>query len=60
MHLKIGLVGCGAIGTEIAKAIDRGDIDADLVAVCDHNPETAVALIESLQKNQSKPSWMSW
>jgi len=50
MHLKIGLVGCGAIGTEIAKAIDRGDIDADLVAVCDHNPETAVALIESLQK----------
>jgi len=41
MPLKIGLVGCGAIGTEIAKAIDSEEIDADLVAVCDHNPETA-------------------
>ena len=50
MPLKIGLVGCGAIGTEIAKAIDGGEIDADLVAVCDHNPATANALIDSLNK----------
>jgi len=49
MPLKIGLVGCGAIGTEIAKAIDSEEIDADLVAVCDHNPETATALINGLQ-----------
>ncbi len=54
MPLKIGLVGCGAIGTEIAKAIDRGEIDADLVAVCDHNPATAAALIDSLQKKPIK------
>ncbi|MCX6669196.1 MAG: aspartate dehydrogenase [Methanothrix sp.] len=49
MPLKIGLVGCGAIGTEIARAIDSGKIEADLVAVCDHNPATVIALIDSLQ-----------
>ena len=54
MPLKIGLVGCGAIGTEIAKAIDSGEIDANLVAVCDHNPATAIALIDSLQAKPIK------
>lgn len=50
MPLKIGLVGCGAIGTEIARALDSKEIDADLVAVCDHNPATAKALIDSLKR----------
>ncbi|MDM7934974.1 MAG: aspartate dehydrogenase [Methanothrix sp.] len=50
MPLKIGLVGCGAIGTEIARAIDSGEIEAELVAVCDHNPANARALIEALGK----------
>lgn len=54
MPLKIGLVGCGAIGTEIARAIDSGEIDADLVAVCDHNPDTALALINRLKKKPIK------
>ncbi len=54
MPLKIGLVGCGAIGSEIAKAIDSGEISADLVAVCDHNPETAMALIDRLQRKPIK------
>ena len=54
MPLKIGLVGCGAIGTEIAGAIDSGEIEADLVAVCDHNPETAIALIDSLRHKPIK------
>ena len=54
MPIKIGLVGCGAIGAEIAKAIDSGVIDADLVAVCDHNPATAAALIESLRHKPVK------
>jgi aspartate dehydrogenase len=49
MVLKIGLVGCGAIGSEIAKSIDRGVISAQLVAVCDHNPETAKKLIDRLK-----------
>jgi aspartate dehydrogenase len=48
MAVKIGLVGCGAIGAEIAKAVDSGAIDAEMVAVCDHNPQTASELIESL------------
>jgi len=54
MPLKIGLVGCGAIGTEIAKALDNGEIDANLVAVCDHNPATAIALIDSLRAKPIK------
>lgn len=54
MPLKIGLVGCGAIGTEIARAIDNKEIDADLVAVCDHNPDTATALIDILKKKPLK------
>jgi aspartate dehydrogenase len=54
MPLKIGLVGCGAIGSEIARAIDGGEIDADLVAVCDHNPETARELIDSLKRKPTK------
>jgi aspartate dehydrogenase len=54
MPLKIGLVGCGAIGTEIARAIDTGEIEADLVAVCDHNPATAIALIDSLKHKPIK------
>ncbi|MCX6677498.1 MAG: aspartate dehydrogenase [Methanothrix sp.] len=54
MPIKIGLVGCGAIGTEIAKAVDCGAIDANLVAVCDHNPATAMELIDSLQHKPVK------
>lgn len=52
--LKIGLVGCGAIGTEIASAIDRGEISAELIAVCDHTPGKAETLIEALRKPASK------
>ncbi len=54
MPIKIGLVGCGAIGAEIAKAVDSGALDANLVAVCDHNPKTAVALIDSLQHKPAR------
>jgi aspartate dehydrogenase len=49
MVLKIGLVGCGAIGTEIARAIDRGDIAAELVAVFDRNEERAHDLLRDLK-----------
>ncbi len=48
MVLKIGVVGCGAIGTEIAKAIDHGGISADLVAVYDSNQESAEKLVDGL------------
>ncbi len=50
MVFKIGLVGCGAIGSEIARAIDQGEISARLVAVCDHNPDTANELINTLKE----------
>ena len=43
---KIGIVGCGAIGTEIAHAIKRKIIPASLTAVCD----TDVSRCESLVK----------
>lgn len=35
--LKIGIIGCGSIGTEICKAIDSGKIHTELVAVYDRN-----------------------
>jgi aspartate dehydrogenase len=54
MPLKIGLVGCGAIGSEIARSIDRGEISAELVAVCDHNPVRADELTESLKFKPKK------
>ena len=38
--MRIGVIGCGAIGTTICKAIDDGTVDADLVAICDRHPET--------------------
>ena len=38
-RLRIGVFGCGAIGSAICRAIDEGTIDADLVAICDRDPE---------------------
>jgi len=37
-RLKIGVFGCGAIGSAICCAIDEGTIDADLIAICDRDP----------------------
>ncbi|MDI1495569.1 MAG: aspartate dehydrogenase [Cenarchaeum symbiont of Oopsacas minuta] len=45
---KIGLLGCGAIGAQIAKAIDSGIISAKLVSVYDQKPERAQALVNKL------------
>jgi len=56
MVLKIGLVGCGAIGMEIAKAIDSGDIAAELVAVFDRNEDRARELMKDLL---AKPQLLS-
>lgn len=47
--LKVGIIGCGAIGNEICKAIDKGMIDAELVAVCDRSIEHCEALRSSLK-----------
>jgi len=39
MQRKLGIIGCGAIGTEIAGAINSGDIDVSLFGCCDVNKE---------------------
>ena len=54
MILKIGLVGCGAIGTEIASAIDRKEISAELIAICDHTLGKAEMLMNTLKKPPKK------
>jgi aspartate dehydrogenase len=54
MRLKIGLVGCGAIGSEIAGSIDQGEISAELVAICDHNPARTEELFKNLKARPKK------
>ncbi len=50
---KLGIVGCGAIGGEVARFIDRGELDFDLTALCDIDSSQTAALIQSL--SQCKP-----
>lgn len=48
--LKVGLIGCGAIGTILAKAIDSGKAGrAELVAIYDARGESASALERKLK-----------
>lgn len=55
--LKIGLIGCGAIGTLIAQAIDSGKIKGiELIAVYDKIRENAEKCVKKLSK---KPIIMS-
>ena len=45
---KVGLLGCGAIGTQIALAIDSGKIQAKITHVFDNSKEASSKLIEKL------------
>ncbi|MDY0386142.1 MAG: aspartate dehydrogenase [Methanolobus sp.] len=47
--LKIGLIGCGTIGTSICKAIDDGSIEAELFAVYDRNEDDVDKLLSTLK-----------
>ncbi|MEM4252814.1 MAG: aspartate dehydrogenase [Candidatus Nitrosotenuis sp.] len=47
---KIGLLGCGAIGTQIALAIDSGKIPAILTHVYDFDRSKSEALVSRLKK----------
>lgn len=47
---KIGLLGCGAIGTQIALAIDTGKIPAELTHVYDFEKTKSEALSAKLKK----------
>lgn len=46
---RIGLLGCGAIGTSIALAIDGGKIPATLTHLYDKSKENSKKLVERLQ-----------
>lgn len=46
--LRVGLVGCGAVGSAIARAIDSGEIEAELTAVYDADESRTQALVWSL------------
>ncbi|MCX8183420.1 MAG: Gfo/Idh/MocA family oxidoreductase, partial [Crenarchaeota archaeon] len=46
---RIGLIGCGAIGSLIAKAVDEGKVNAKLVYVYDSRKEAALKLVEKLR-----------
>lgn len=46
---KIGLLGCGAIGTQIALAVDSGEIPATLTHVFDGSKDASASLVEKLK-----------
>jgi aspartate dehydrogenase len=48
--LKIGVVGCGTIGTDICKAIDDGFVDVELYAIYDRN-KRHISNLKSVLKN---------
>lgn len=50
MLKKIGLLGCGAIGTHIALAIDSGKILADLTHIYDFDKAKSESLVAKLTK----------
>lgn len=47
--LKIGIIGCGSIGTELCKAIDTKLISAELVGVYDRSNGHCERLLEALE-----------
>jgi aspartate dehydrogenase len=49
---RVGIVGCGAMGAEIARAIDKKTIPASLAAVCDIDLERCHNLLKTIH---SKP-----
>ena len=51
--LKIGVIGCGAIGAQICRAIDSGSIHAQLVGMYDRSAQHCENLYGSLE---SKPT----
>ncbi len=46
---KIGIIGCGAIGSEIAIAVDRRKVNAELVALFDVSQDAVNTLASRLQ-----------
>ena len=49
--IKVGIVGCGAIGGEIARYIDTQIPQMELVAICDTVPQKAKELADNLVRH---------
>jgi aspartate dehydrogenase len=47
--MRIGIVGMGVIGQALARAMDRGEVAAQLTAVHSRSPEKAQAFVQTLQ-----------
>ena len=45
---RIGLLGCGAIGTQIAHAIDSGSISGNLTHIYDNSKDASIELVSKL------------
>ena len=54
--LKIGIIGCGFIGGQICRAIDAGNVNAELYALCDSSESKALELAASLKR--CSPAYM--
>ena len=52
--IKIGIIGCGFIGSQICKAIDSGFVSAELFGIFDFTEEKADAILNSLQTIRSQ------
>jgi aspartate dehydrogenase len=48
--IRVGVIGCGAIGSEICKAIDGDDMEMELIFLIDNHPENIERLYASLKK----------
>lgn len=53
---KIGIIGCGNIGTEIAKAVDKGDINVEIAGCYDISKQKYDIMLRKLKK--IKPPFM--
>ncbi len=51
---KVGIIGCGAIGTVLSRAIDDGLVKCELVALYDRSVEKARKLASSLKNQHPK------
>ncbi|WNY29141.1 L-aspartate dehydrogenase [Methanimicrococcus stummii] len=52
--IKIGIIGCGFIGTQICSAVDSGAVPAVLFGVFDFSDEKANAVLKSLKSGNPK------
>ncbi len=50
MRVRVGIVGCGSIGTEICEAIDHDELEMELIFLIDKHPERIRELVNRLKR----------